>query len=63
MFLCLSLCINTLVLGLHQVYVYRTLAAWLALPMLWAIYNAIPPILFFSYLFLSTDNLHNMCFW
>eukprot|EP00879_Flechtneria_rotunda_P011197 GHRR01011695.1.p1 GENE.GHRR01011695.1~~GHRR01011695.1.p1 ORF type:complete len:695 (+),score=198.24 GHRR01011695.1:342-2426(+) len=63
MFLCLSLCINTLVLGLHQVFVFKALRAWLALPMLWAIYNAVPPILFFGSLFASTDNLHNMCFW
>jgi hypothetical protein len=31
--------------------------------MLWAIYNAVPPCLFFGYLFASTDTLHNMCFW
>eukprot|EP00775_Hariotina_reticulata_P006654 gene6654-6879_t len=63
MFLCLSICLNTLCLGLHQVYVFRTLTAWLCLPMLWAIYNAVPPCLFFGYLFASTDTLHNMCFW
>uniref|UniRef100_A0A383V9F4 Glycosyltransferase 2-like domain-containing protein n=1 Tax=Tetradesmus obliquus TaxID=3088 RepID=A0A383V9F4_TETOB len=63
MALCLSLCANTLVLGLHQVYVYQALTAWLALPMLWALYNAVPPLLFFGSLFLSSDGLHNMCFW
>jgi hypothetical protein len=46
-----------------QVYVYKALTAWLALPMLWALYNAVPPMLFFGSLFLSTDSLHNMCFW
>ena len=62
-FLYLSICINTLVLGLHQVYVFKALTAWLALPMLWAIYNAIPPVLFFGYLFASSDGLQNLCFW
>lgn len=40
MFLCLSICLNTLVLGLHQVIVLGKFTAWLALPMLWAINNA-----------------------
>jgi hypothetical protein len=48
---------------LLQVYVYKALTAWLALPMLWALYNAVPPVLFFGSLFLSSDSLQNMCFW
>lgn len=40
MFLCLSICLNAVVLGLHQVIVIGKFTAWLALPMLWAINNA-----------------------
>ena len=32
---CLSICINTLVLGLRQVFVLKTVTGWLALPCLW----------------------------
>jgi hypothetical protein len=34
-FIYLSICINTLVLGLRQVFVLRTIQPWLALPCLW----------------------------
>lgn len=63
MFVCLNICINTLVLGLHQVFVMRTLTAWIALPCLWAIYNAVPPVLFFSFVLGSTNFLQIMAFW
>ena len=35
MFVILNICINTLVLGLRQVFVARTLTAWIALPCVW----------------------------
>lgn len=35
MFVMLNICINTLVLGLRQVFVARTLTGWIALPCLW----------------------------
>jgi hypothetical protein len=57
MFLCLSVCMNTLVLGLRQVFVAKTLTAWIALPCLWAVYNAVPPVLFFSFAMGSTKFL------
>jgi hypothetical protein len=64
MSLYLSLCLNTIVLGLHQAYVRGALTGWVMLPILWAIYNAIPPVLFFGYVFFpDTDSFHNMCFW
>lgn len=64
MSLCLSLCLNIIVLGLHQAFVYGALTGWLMLPILWAIYNAIPPLLFFGMVFIpDTDSFHNMCFW
>lgn len=63
MFICLSICINTIILGLHQVFVFKGMTAWLALPVLWSIYNSIPPILFFAHEFDSSDAMENLCFW
>ena len=51
------------VLGLRQVYVSRALTAWIALPCLWAISNAVPPVLFFSFVLGSTNFLAIMAFW
>lgn len=63
MFFALSICLNTLVLGVHEAIRGRGISAWLALPCLWAVYNAVPPLLFFVYNFTSGDALHNACFW
>jgi hypothetical protein len=64
MSLCLSLCLHTIVLGLHQGYVQGRLTGWLLLPMLWATYNAVPPVLFFGYVFAQDSQLFvNLCFW
>lgn len=64
MSLCLSLCLNTIVLGLHQAYTRGGLTGWLMVPIFWAVYNAIPPLLFFGFVFnQGTDAFHNMCFW
>lgn len=59
----MSICTNTLILGLHQVFVIKRLTAWLALPMLWSLYNMVPPVLFFGHITLSTNGQHNLCFW
>ncbi|KAI8463876.1 MAG: nucleotide-diphospho-sugar transferase [Monoraphidium minutum] len=48
MFVCLNLCINTLVLALRQVYVLRTLT---------------PSILFFTFVIGSTSTLQIVAFW
>ncbi len=63
MFLCLSLSLNTIMLGIHEAYTLGAFSAWLALPMIWAIYNAIPPLLFFAYAFASTKFMEHACFW
>lgn len=34
---CLFICLATIILGLHEVFVLRAFAAWLALPCLWAV--------------------------
>ncbi|GBF89253.1 six-hairpin glycosidase [Raphidocelis subcapitata] len=60
---CLSVATNTLILALRQVFVAKTLTAWIALPALWAVYNAVPSILFYTYLMGSTRTLQIMAFW
>ena len=62
-FFYLSICINTLVLGLRQVFVLRMVNAWLGLPILWAVYNAVPPLLFFIFLLGSSKALQIWAFW
>lgn len=61
--LCLSICMHTIVLGLHEVFVLRSFTAWLALPCLWAVYNSVPPLLFFGFVFGSTGFFQILCFW
>lgn len=64
MSLVMSLCLNTIVLGLHQAYVRGALTGWLMLPIIWAVYNCIPPVLFWgNVLFPGTSGFHNLCFW
>ncbi|KAF8068163.1 midA [Scenedesmus sp. PABB004] len=48
---------------LWALVVQRGLAAWLALPLLWAAHNSVPPLLFFGHLLAGRDALQNMCFW
>jgi hypothetical protein len=59
----MSVAVNTLVLALRQVFVMKTLTAWIALPALWAVYNAVPSILFYTSLMGSTRTLQIMAFW
>jgi hypothetical protein len=63
MFACLTICINTLVLALRQVFVARRVTAWIMLPTLWCVYNSVPPLLFFSFVLGSSKFLQIMTFW
>lgn len=40
----LNVCLNTLALGLRQIYVARTLTAWIALPCVWCARGGALPI-------------------
>ncbi len=57
MFVCLTISLFSILLASHQAFIDRQATAWLALPVAWAVYNAVPPLLFFGYLLLSTPAL------